>query len=120
MIDSPSLNGSNGGRTSGGRFAAGNPGGPGNPYARRVARLRSLILESVTDDDLRAIVAKMVERAKHGDTAMIRELLTRLVGRPDSPGDPDRLDEREALAEASRHAAERRARVERPRPYETP
>lgn len=117
MIDSPSPNGSNG-RALGGRFAPGNAGGPGNPYARRVARLRSLIVESVSDDDLREMVGKMVERAKGGDAAMIRELLTRLVGRPDDGVYPDQLAEREAVAEAERHRAERRAKAERPRPYE--
>lgn len=115
MNDSPSRNGSNGGRDGGGRFAVGNAGGPGNPYARRVARLRSLILESVTDGDLRAILRKMVKRAKHGDTAMIRELLTRWVGRPEGGPDPDLLDEGEAMGEASRHVAQRRADAERPR-----
>jgi hypothetical protein len=77
----PSLNGSNG-RTTGGRFGRGNPGGPGNPFARRSAQIRSLFLESVTDDDLRAIIAKLVEMAKGGDLAAIRELLDRMLGKP--------------------------------------
>jgi len=64
-----------------GRFAAGNPGGPGNPHARRVATLRALLFEAVTDDDLRAVVGKLIEQAKGGDLAAIREPLDRTLGK---------------------------------------
>lgn len=82
----PSPNGSNG------RFSKGNAGGPGNPYARRVARLRGLLLDAVTDDDLKAIVAAMVEKAKGGDLNAAREVLTRTLGKPADAPDPDRLE----------------------------
>ena len=82
MIEQPSPNGGNGQRGAHGRFAKGNAGGPGNPYARRVAELRSLILEAVTDDDLREIVKTLVKSAKDGDIAAAREVLNRLVGKP--------------------------------------
>ena len=79
----PSTNGSNGGdRGPAGRFTAGNAGGPGNPHAKRIAKLRSLLVEAVNDDDLRAIISKLVEQAKAGDDAARRELLDRLLGRP--------------------------------------
>lgn len=85
------------GRGAGGRFAKGNPGGPGNPFARRVARLRSLLLDAVSDDDLQAIAAKLVERAKAGDLAAAREVLTRTIGKPIDAIDPDRdFDEEDA------------------------
>lgn len=87
----PSSNGGNG-RDSRGRFAAGNPGGPGNPFARRTARLRSLMLESVSELDLRAIIVKLVEKAKGGDLGAAREVLTRLFGKPDVTVDPDLVD----------------------------
>jgi hypothetical protein len=80
LIGARSTNGSNG-RGAAGRFAAGNPGGPGNPHARRVAAMRAILLEAVTDDDLRAIVAKLVAMAKDGDLAAIRELLDRTLGK---------------------------------------
>jgi len=51
----PSPNGGNG-RNAAGRFVEGNVGGPGNPHAKEVARLRSAMLNAVTVDDLRAIV----------------------------------------------------------------
>ena len=82
MSGAPSPNGGNGKRDHRGRFAKGNPGGPGNPYGQQVARLRAVILEAVTDDDLRKIVAALVKRAKGGDVVAARELLNRLVGIP--------------------------------------
>jgi len=48
----PSPIGSNG-RGSDGRFAKGNPGGPGNPFARQVAALRQNMLDAVTGEDIR-------------------------------------------------------------------
>ena len=69
------------GRTARGRFAKGNPGGPGNPYARRVADLRAALLESVTEQDIRAVARALVKRAKEGEIPAIRELLDRLMGK---------------------------------------
>ena len=76
----PLPNGSNG-RGPDGRFAKGNRGGPGNPYASRTARLRSVLLDNVTDDDFKAVVGKLVAMAKAGDLAAIRELLDRVLGK---------------------------------------
>ena len=87
----PSENGGNG-RDASGRFVRGNAGGPGNPHARRTSRLRALLLDSVSDDDLRAVVQSLVTRAKSGDVPACRELLNRLIGRPTEAADPDRLD----------------------------
>ncbi len=92
MSDQPSPNGGNGKRNANGRFAKGNPGGPGNPYARRVAQLRAMIADAVTDEDLLAIVGALVERAKEGDVVAARELFNRLVGRPPEAIDPDRKE----------------------------
>ena len=76
----PSANGSNG-RGAGVRFAVGNAGGPGNPHGRRVAQLRTVLLDAVTDDDLQAIVAKLVEMAKGGDLRATKEVLDRTLGK---------------------------------------
>ncbi|MBI4717157.1 MAG: hypothetical protein HY763_05075 [Planctomycetes bacterium] len=81
MGDNPSPNGDNG-RDAAGRFAPGNAGGPGNPRARHSAALRRALLEAVSDDDIRLVVEKLVELAKAGDLAAIRELLDRTIGRP--------------------------------------
>ena len=69
------------GRGPNGRFAKGNPGGPGNPHANRTARLRAMLLDTVSDDDFRAVVAKLVAMAKAGDLVAIRELLDRTLGK---------------------------------------
>lgn len=75
----PSPNGGNG-RGAGGRFAKGNPGGPGNPHARKVAQLRSALLRAVSPDDVQAVARKLVEQAKSGDVQAARVLLDRLFG----------------------------------------
>lgn len=77
-MSSPSPNG----RTARGRFAQGNLGGPGNPYARRTAALRSALLDAVTEADIRAIAKALVKRARDGEVPAVRELLDRLLGRP--------------------------------------
>ncbi len=80
----PSPTGDNG-RDGRGRFATGNRCAVGNPLARRVAQLRSMILEAVSEDDLRAVVLALIEKAKNGDVMAARELLDRLVGKAPSP-----------------------------------
>src|SRR5437588_12016801 len=51
-------------RDATGRFAPGNPGGPGNPYARQVARLRSAMLAAITEDDIQEIVRVLLMKAR--------------------------------------------------------
>jgi hypothetical protein len=41
-----------------------------------------MLLAAVSDDDLRAVVSTLVEMAKAGDLAAIRELLDRVLGKP--------------------------------------
>ena len=69
-------------RSSNGQFGVGNPGGPGNPHARRVAALRTALMDAVTNDDIRAVAKALVKRARTGEVPAIRELLDRLVGKP--------------------------------------
>lgn len=80
---SPSPNGSNGGsgRDSGGKFTKGWKGGTGNPHARRVGQIRSVLLDAVSDDDIKAIVKALVAQAKEGDVKAAAELFNRLIGR---------------------------------------
>src|SRR5687768_3106426 len=56
-------------RDAQGRFAAGNRGGPGNPFARQVAALRSTLIGCVTHEDIMAVAYTLLERAKAGDVA---------------------------------------------------
>jgi hypothetical protein len=78
-----------------GRFAKGNPGGPGNPFARQVAALREAALAAITPDDVRAILAKMAELALAGDVQAAKLVLAYGIGRPAATADPDRLDVQE-------------------------
>jgi hypothetical protein len=80
------------GRDARGRFTRGNKGGPGNPFNRRCAALRQLLLERVSDDDLAAIVDRVVEMAKEGDLAAAKLVLSYTVGKPLPAVAPDRLD----------------------------
>ncbi|MFH1419154.1 MAG: hypothetical protein ABII12_12825, partial [Planctomycetota bacterium] len=66
MKETPSPNGDNGDRDARGCFAKGNPGGPGNPHARRVAEIRKLLLDAVTDQDVKEICDVLVRKAKEG------------------------------------------------------
>jgi hypothetical protein len=70
------------GRDTRGRFASGNKGGPGNPYAARVGRWREIMTEAVTDDDMRAVVAALVTAAKRGESWAVKEVFDRTVGKP--------------------------------------
>jgi hypothetical protein len=81
-----------GGRDAHGRFARGNAGGPGNPFARQVAALRSALLASVTGQDLEDVARALVRQAKEGNVAAAKLLLSYALGRPVPAVDPDTLD----------------------------
>src|SRR5262245_11975481 len=83
------------GRDGHGRFAKGNLGGPGNPFARQVAALRLALLASVTEEDLEAITQELVRLAKEGNLAAAKLLLSYALGKPAAPVDPDTLDAQE-------------------------
>ena len=85
-----------------GRFTAGNPGGPGNPYARRVAAMRTQLLDAVDSDGIAEVARAMLAAAKAGDTAAARLVLSYAVGPPLPAADPDRLDANELEALRSR------------------
>lgn len=81
-IPAPTAPAVDGGRDAAGRFIAGNRAGRGNPHARRVARLRSALLQEVGPDDLRAVIRAMLDAAKGGDVAAAGLLLQHTLGRP--------------------------------------
>jgi hypothetical protein len=83
------------GRDARGRFTAGNAGGPGNPFARRVAELRKVLLGTVTDDELRIVAGQLMVKAKFGDLAAIKLLFQYVLGKPAATVDPDALDVQE-------------------------
>ena len=69
------------GRLNNGRFGIGNHGGPGNPFASQVGKLRSVLLETVTPEDMKAVVVKLVELAKGGDLAAAKIIIDRTCGK---------------------------------------
>ena len=84
-------------RDASGRFASGNKFGKGNPLNKRVGQLRSALIRAVTTDDLRAIIAKLIELAKAGDVIAAREVLDRTLGKPVECDLLERLAELEAV-----------------------
>ncbi len=62
-----------------------------------MAKLCTALLAAVTEDDMRAIVERLVRLAKEGDLAAIRELFLRTIGRPLEPDLLDRLERLEAI-----------------------
>ena len=99
MSKPPSPNGRNGGRDATGRFALGNEGGPGNPQASQVAKLRSAMLAAVGDDDITSIVAKLVELAKEGSIPAAKEVLDRCLGKSHEADLLARIERLELLRE---------------------
>jgi hypothetical protein len=83
------------GRGPDGKFVKGNKGGPGNPFARKIAAMRRAFFDAVTEEDLAAIARAMIEKAKQGDVAAARLVAQYTMGRPAEAVDPDRLDELE-------------------------
>ncbi len=68
------------GRNPNGRFATGNPGGPGRPRRPVELEYLSTLNESVTLDDWREIVMRAVADAKGGDAKAREWLSERLMG----------------------------------------
>ncbi len=81
------------GRDTAGRFASGNGFARGNPTARHAQRLRQLFITAVTEDDVTAIVRKLVELAKGGDIQAANLLLTRALGKPSTSDNTLPLDD---------------------------
>jgi len=75
-----------------GRFAPGNPGGPGNPFARQVAALRQALLNAVTPDDIHTVAKALVQRAAEGNVQAAKLLLSYSIGKPQPAPEPDHMD----------------------------
>ena len=84
-----------GGRDAQGRFAAGNKGGPGNPFARRTAAMRKAIAEAVTPQMLADLAAVMFKKGMAGDVAAAKLVFSYAAGRAAPAPDPDTLDAHE-------------------------
>src|SRR5437899_3454412 len=91
----PPVNAPAEGRDARGRFTKNNRGGPGNPFARRVAALRQALLDTVTEEDIRVVSARLLEQARAGDLAAVKLLFAYVIGKPGECVDPDSLDQQE-------------------------
>jgi hypothetical protein len=83
-----------------GRFTTGNKAARGNPFFRRMAALRSALLDEISEAKLRKLVSSLYYRALHcSDTAAAALLLKYAIGTPGPAADPDRagLDEWQLL-----------------------
>ena len=79
-------------RDRGGRFAKGNPGGPGRPRGSGNA-LRRAAEEAVTPEHVAAIIRRATRMALEGDIAAMRIVLERVCGRPhEAPAQGFELD----------------------------
>ena len=75
-----------------GRFTAGNKGGPGNPFGRRLASMRQAILRAVSEEDVKQVMKKLVQLATEGDVAAAKLVLQYAVGKPQAVLEPDLVD----------------------------
>ncbi|MFO1045998.1 MAG: hypothetical protein U0941_29810 [Planctomycetaceae bacterium] len=73
------------GRDSSGRFTKGNRAGRGNPHAKRVQKLRTALIASVTASDIKAVCSALIQKAKSGDVPSAKLLLDRCLGKTTLP-----------------------------------
>ncbi len=83
------------GRDGKGRFAKGNKYGPGNPFARQTAALRSALLRRLTEEQIEQVADRLLAQALAGDLAAIRLVLLYAIGKPTPAVNPDDLDREE-------------------------
>jgi hypothetical protein len=75
-----------------GKFMAGNPGGPGNPYNRQIGMFKRAIQSATTPEEAKSLARKIYDMAMEGNLAAAKIYFTYTVGKPDNPIDPDRVD----------------------------
>lgn len=96
----------NGDRDARGRFAPGNPGGPGNPRAADVGRLRARFFASIKDENMDRALAVIVELMDKTDArdsdrlAAARELIDRVIGKAVAADLLERIERLESLLSA--------------------
>ena len=87
-------------RDTRGRFARGNPGGPGNPHASQVAKLRAALHRTVAEEDMVAMIAKLVGMARDGNLATAKLLIDRVLGPPVPADILERMERLESLLDS--------------------
>lgn len=97
-------------RDAAGRFLPGNPGGPGNPYVRELARWRMEIRRLTPRPVFEMAVYRLQAKAMGGHYPSLRLFLQYMSGDPDRSVDIDRLDLDELELAVGRLRAEKVAR----------
>jgi hypothetical protein len=72
-------------RGPGGKFAKGNIGGPGNPAASKVDKLRHQLLEATDPQEIAEIWSQAIAEAKAGDAVARKFVFDRLFGKASQP-----------------------------------
>jgi hypothetical protein len=93
-----------------GRYRVDNPGGPGNPFGRHVARNRRILLAAVSNEEVEALFRKLYEMGMGGDRGAIKLLLEYLVGKPVPASNPDRTNHEEWELRMQQPTPEERAK----------
>jgi hypothetical protein len=60
-----------------------------NPYGRRVARIREVVVSAFTDEHALAMTQKMIERAENGSESAARLIYQYVLGKPIEGMSPD-------------------------------
>src|SRR5262249_22569122 len=97
---------SDGDRGPGGKFAPGNRCSRGNPFNKRMAALKSAVLEEIKSQDIKRLVRHLHNMAMQGVVAAAVVLLRYTIGRPPESIDPDQIEINELIrgqAEALMH-----------------
>jgi len=63
-----------------------------NPFARHTARLRAAMVRIVSEDDVQAVMRKMLTLAAAGSIPAMRLVMQYVIGKPTSAPNPDRVD----------------------------
>ena len=82
----------NAGRGLDGRFAEGNPGGPGDPFARQRAARHQAFLDQVSVERIGLIANKLLAMAWAGNLAAAKLLFLYAIGKPQPAVEPDSRD----------------------------
>jgi hypothetical protein len=89
------------GRSRNGQFTAGNKFGAGNPLNMKAQQLRNSLLQTVTEDDLTSVTKKLIAMAKEGNIHAIRELLDRVLGKPNASIELTQTEAKERIEDMS-------------------
>jgi hypothetical protein len=89
------------GRAPDGRFLPGHKFAKGNPNNRKVQVLRNRLLAAVTEDDIEAVVKKLIAMARDGSIAAIRELCDRVFGKATASIELSQAEATERIEELS-------------------